>query len=149
MLVMSDRQLAQVNVARLLAPIDSPLTQGFVDGLEAINAVADDAPGFVWRLQTEQGDATSVRISDDDMLLVNLSVWASVEALKTFVFRSDHRHYRARRDEWFERSRQPYVALWWVPVGHIPTVTEAGERLGQLRADGPTRFAFTLDQVLP
>jgi hypothetical protein len=103
--------LAQVNIARLLAPLDSPQLADFVAGLEPVNAIADASPGFVWRLQTEAGDATSIRPYDDDMILVNMSVWESAEALEAFVFRSRHIEVLRRRREWFERMAEPFVAL--------------------------------------
>jgi hypothetical protein len=136
--------VAQLNVARLRAPLDSPQLADFVALLEPINAVADRSPGFVWRLQTEDGNATSIRVFDDDMLIVNMSVWESVEALRSFVYRSDHRTVFGRRKEWFEALDQPYLVLWWIPEGHIPTVEEAVRRLEQLRAHGPSADAFTI-----
>jgi hypothetical protein len=140
--------LAQVNIARMVEPLDSPRLAGFVAALEPINALADGAPGFVWRLQTEEGDATSIRAFEDDLLLVNLSVWASFEALGDFVYRSDHAGVMRRRREWFE-PMETYVALWWVAAGHLPTVAEAKERLEHLEADGPTPFAFTFRVPFP
>lgn len=135
--------LAQVNVGRLRAPIDDPLIAGFAGALEEINALADAAPGFVWRLQTEEGDATAVRAFEDDTILINLSVWTSLDALADYVYRSAHTEYLRRRAEWFERMREVSVALWWVPVGHIPPEAEAVERLAHLAAHGPTAHAFT------
>lgn len=140
---MAESHLAQVNVARLLAPLDSEQLAGFVAALEPINALADAAPGFVWRLQTEEGDATSIRAFDDDMLMVNLSVWESIETLTDFVYRSSHRDVMVQRRQWFERMQEFFTALWWVPVGHTPSVDEAAARLEMLRAKGPTRQAFT------
>jgi hypothetical protein len=147
---MDDRtsHLAQVNVARLAAPLDSPRLAEFVAALDPINALADDAPGFVWRLQTEDGDATSIRAFDDDMILVNLSVWGSIEALGDFVYRSRHAGVMRRRREWFE-AMETYLALWWIEPGHVPTVAEASERLDRLAADGPTPFAFTFRAPFP
>ena len=139
--------LAQVNVARLLAPVDSPQIADFVAGLDTINALAERSPGFVWRLQDDAGDATSIRVFDDEMIMINLSVWESPDALKGFVYRTDHRDYFMRRSEWFEQLDQPYAALWWVPSGHRPTTTEAVERLERLRSDGPTEHAFTFATV--
>jgi uncharacterized protein DUF3291 len=141
--------LAQLNIGRIVAPLDSEQLAGFVAGLEPINAQADEAPGFVWRLQTDEGDATALRPFDDDMILVNMSVWASVEALSEFVYRSGHRDVLRQRAEWFERAIEPYLVLWWVPAGHIPTMTEAKERLEQLRAKGPSADAFTFRHVYP
>lgn len=140
---MTDFHLAQVNVARLLESLDSPQLAGFVSALEPINALADAAPGFVWRLQTEEGNATSIRAFDDDMLLVNLSLWESLDALTNFVFRSSHRDVLVQRKKWFGRMDEAFLALWWVRVGHRPTVEEASERLEMLRIDGPTAEAFT------
>ena len=142
--------LAQVNVGRLRAAVDDPLIADFVAGLDRINALADVAPGFVWRLQTEAGNATAVRpIDDDELLAINMSVWESVEALAAYVYRSDHAAFMRRRREWFERMDQAYLALWWIPVGHRPTTTEAIAKLELLRAKGPTVDAFTFRKAFP
>src|SRR3954463_5849751 len=117
--------LAQVNISRLLAPLDSELLSDFVAELEPVNALADAAPGFVWRLQTEDGDATAVRVFDDDALIVNMSVWASLPAFSDFVFRSLPVEVMGRRRQGFEPMRQAITALWWVSAGHRPTVAEA------------------------
>ena len=141
---MSRHHLAQINVGRLLAPLEAPETAGFVAALGPVNARADAAPGFVWRLQTESGDATAVRASDDPLLIVNLTVWESVDALEAFAYREDsHLAVLRRRREWFERATEPATALWWVPVGHVPSLGEALERLAALRALGPSPKAFT------
>ena len=145
----SSHHLAQVNVARLRAPLDAPELAEFVAALDPVNALADAAPGFVWRLQTDEGDATSIRAFDDDMIIVNMSVWDDVEALRDFVYRSDHRRYLARRRQWFERIDAPIVALWWVPAGHRPTVDEAKQRLDALDRLGPTPGAFTFRTPFP
>jgi hypothetical protein len=141
--------LAQVNVARLRAPLDSPQLADFVAALEPINALGDRSRGFVWRLQTEDGDATSIRVLDDDSIMVNLTVWESIEALADFAYRGRHREVMRRRREWFENMAEAYLALWWVPVGHVPTVKEAEERLMHLRRHGPTPFAFTFRAPFP
>ena len=135
--------LAQVNVARLREPLTSPLLADFVAALEPINALADDAPGFVWRLQTETGDAKSINAFDDDRIIVNMSVWTSLEALRDFVYRSRHAEVMRRRREWFEQMTDAFVVLWWIPAGHVPTLDEAKERLALLEADGPGPDAFT------
>ena len=114
--------LAQVNIARMLAPLTDPLMAGFVAELDAINALADNSPGFLWRLQTPEGNATDIRPFEDDLILVNLSLWESLTDLTTFVYKSRHRHVLQQRPQWFHRFNGPYVALWWVPSGHIPTV---------------------------
>ena len=140
--------VAQVNVARVLAPLDSPRLRGFVDGLAPVNALADRSPGFVWRLQTEAGDATAIRPYEDDLVMVNLSVWRSLAELWDFVYVSQHLDFMRRRREWFERL-DPYLALWWVPAGTLPGVEEAKRRLDRLRRDGPGPWAFSFRAAWP
>jgi heme-degrading monooxygenase HmoA len=135
--------LAQINIALPREPIESPLLAEFVAALESVNELADRSPGVVWRLQTEEGDATGIRAFGDDRLIVNMSVWSSLEALRAFVYSGDHLAVMRRRREWFERMGEAFMALWWVPVGHVPTIAEAEERLDHLRNHGPTPHAFT------
>lgn len=139
--------LAQLNIARLVAPLDAPEIADFVSALDRINALADAAPGFVWRFQTAEGDATAVRPYDDDRIIVNLSVWGSMDALHQYVYRTDHAAIMARRREWFERMTDAFLVLWWVPAGHCPSPEEAVARLELLRAHGPTAEAFTFRQA--
>jgi hypothetical protein len=141
--------LAQINVARLLAPLDAPQISEFVANLEPINGLADASLGFVWRLQAEGGDATSIRVFDDDMIIVNLSVWESLEALRSFVYASAHKAVLGRRTEWFEPAGEAHVAAWWIPSGTTPTVQEAIDRLLTLRGNGSTERAFTLKAPFP
>lgn len=136
-------QLASLNVGRLLAPLDSPQIAEFVAQLEPINRLADGSPGFVWRLMTDEGDATALRPFDDDLMLVNLAVWESLESLRAFVYSSAHVEVLRQRREWFERLATAHMVLWWVQPGHIPSVAEALERLEALRRDGPTPAGFT------
>ena len=146
---MTSYRLAQCNVARLRAPLDSPVLADFVAALEPVNRLADRAPGFVWRLQTESGDATAIRDLDDDMLIVNLSVWESVDALAEFVYRSAHRDVMRRRRRWFEKMLDAYLVLWWIPAGVLPTVSDARSRFETLRRDGPSPDAFTFRSPFP
>lgn len=139
---MSAYQLAQLNIARAKASLQSPIMADFLANLDRINALAESAPGFVWRLQTEEGDATALRPLDPDTL-VNMSVWRDVASLNAFVYRSNHVGIMRRRKEWFERMVEAYMVLWWVPSGHYPTIQEALARLEHLRAHGPTPHAFT------
>ena len=141
--------LAQVNVARMREPLDRPSMQAFVEGLEPINALADASPGFVWRLQTDDGDATALRVFDDDMMIVNMSVWDSIESLGAFVFRSDHASYLRRRSEWFEKLAEASTALWWIPAGEVPTIEDAKTKLESLRARGSTHEAFAPRDAFP
>jgi hypothetical protein len=142
-------RIAQVNIGRMLAPLDDPMMSGFVNLLDEINALADQSPGFVWRLQTEEGDATSLRPYEDERILFNLSVWESIDALKSYVYRSAHTDVMRRRGEWFEKFDGMYLALWWVEVGHIPTISEAKERLERLSKEGESELAFTFKRIFP
>lgn len=142
--------LAQFNVGRLLAPLDSPQIADFVAALEPVNALADTSPGFVWRLQTAEGDATALRPFEDDRIIVNFSVWTSVETLRDYVYYSAHLDVLRRRREWFEKMSQEHLVLWWHPAnGQPPTVEEAKRRLDLLRVQGPTPDAFTFRQTFP
>jgi hypothetical protein len=136
--------LAQLNLALPKEPLDSQLLADFVAALEPVNAASDASPGFVWRLQTADGDATGIRGFGDDRLIVNLSVWESLEALRGFVY-GDAGHLAAmrRRRGWFQKFAEAFIVLWWVEPGHIPTVAEAEERLEHLRAHGSSPYAFT------
>jgi hypothetical protein len=146
---MAQYHIAQVNIARLIAPLDDPLIADFVAYLAPINALADTAPGFVWRFQTADGDATSYRAYGDDRIIVNFSVWESVEALKDFVYKGNHSEVMRKRKQWFEKMAEQYMALWWVPVGHFPTWDEAQERLESLRRHGDTPYAFSMRKIFP
>jgi hypothetical protein len=145
---MRPHELAQLNIAAMKDPLDSPGMADFVSNLDRINALADSSPGFVWRLQTDQGHAAYLRPLGD-MTLVNLSVWRDIESLQSFVYKSAHAQVMARRKEWFERMENAYFVLWWVPHGIRPPFSEAAERLAVLRAKGPTPDAFTFRQPFP
>jgi hypothetical protein len=145
---MSGHELAQLNIARMRAPLESPEMADFVANLERINALADGSPGFVWRLQTDDGDATAMRPMGEDML-VNMSVWRDLDALTRFVYRSAHAEILRRRKEWFERMPEAFMVLWWVPAGHRPDAVEARLKLDLLRANGPTPDAFTFRHPFP
>ena len=143
---MTEYYLAQLNIAKMKFPLDDPRMQEFVDQLDAVNALADEARGFVWRLQTEAGDATAIDFFGADTL-VNMSVWQDVESLREYAFRSAHKDVLARRHEWFCRLEEAYAVLWWIPAGTIPTLEDAAERLERLRRHGPSRDAFTFKQL--
>ena len=141
--------LAQINIARMLAPIDDPIMSEFVAQLSPINALADESPGFVWRLQSESGDATSIKIYDDELIIINITVWESVEFLREFAYRSAHVGVMRDRKRWFEIFDDPYYALWWIPAGELPSTEEGKERLDHLREDGDNAFAFSFKNVFP
>jgi Domain of unknown function (DUF3291) len=147
--VSSVLHLAQVNVARMNAPLDSAEMADFVARIAEINALADTSPGFVWRLATGSGDATYLRPYDDDRILFNMSVWRAVDDLRAYVYGSAHAEVMRRRHRWFSKFDGAYLALWWIPAGHVPTIDEAKARLAQLDREGPTPAAFTFKQLFP
>jgi hypothetical protein len=145
---MSTFELAQLNIAIMKDSLESPALADFVANLEGINALAEAAPGFLWRLQTEKGDATALRPLGDETL-VNMSVWQDAETLKEYAYNSAHTEIMRRRKEWFNRTREAYQVLWWVPQGHRPTVEEGIARLDLLRDRGPGPRAFSFRQIFP
>jgi hypothetical protein len=138
--------LAQLNIGRLRAPMDDPMIDDFRTNLEPINTLAEASPGYVWRLQDDSGNATSIKVFDDDLEIINLTVWESIDALADFTYRSGHVEFLRRRRDFFEVPAQPILCLWWILEGTIPTVEEAISRLEHLRAHGPTPTAFTFLQ---
>jgi hypothetical protein len=145
---MSDHELAQLNIATLKAPIDSPLLADFVANLDRVNALAERSAGYRWRLQSDDGDATAFRPFGEDVI-VNMSTWRDPQALRNFVFSPGHMEIMRRRGEWFERSAEATMVLWWVPCGHRPTLAEAGARLEQLRRNGASAHAFSFRTLFP
>lgn len=146
---MSAFELSQLNIGTARAPVDSPLMADFTNNLEKINALADATPGFVWRLQTEAGDATAIRPFDAPNILLNMSVWQDVESLNRYVYSSAHVEFIRRRREWFEPMTESSLVLWWVPKGHRPSVAEGIEKLELLRKCGPSAEAFTFRRAFP
>jgi len=140
-------QLAQLNIAKPKAPLDSPLLQEFMQGLGPVNEIAEASPGFIWRLQDESGDATSIIMFDDPELIINMSVWESVETLKNFMFKTHHLSFLKRKTEWFEKLTEAHYVLWRIEAGHIPTISEAEERLQHLRIHSESKFAFTFRKI--
>jgi Domain of unknown function (DUF3291) len=146
--------LAQVNIGRLRAPLDSPQLAAFVSALDPVNAAAESAPGFVWRLQTEEGNATAIQAFEWDVagsagVIMNMSVWESVEALADFVYSAEHLPLLRRRREFFEHMTEAYTALWWIPAGTRPSIGDAEDRVRHLRLHGPTPSAFTFRVHFP
>ena len=140
---MTQHHLAQINVARALAPLDDPKLAVFVARLDDISALADKSPGFVWRLQSDSGNATDIQVSEDPRFIVNMSVWEDLDALFAYVYRSDHLQVMAQRRRWFEKPAGAFMALWWLPAGRLPTVEEGLARIEELDLKGPTPKAFT------
>ena len=142
--------LAQINIGRLLAPVDDPKIAEFVAQLDPINALADNAPGFVWRLQSASGNATDILYDPrDKSILLNMSVWESIESLRNYVYRSDHMKVLRDRAKWFEKMDKAIYCLWWVPAGHIPSVAEGRERMEHYQKHGATPYAFWFSKMFP
>jgi hypothetical protein len=146
---MANYHIAQINIGRAKRPVEDPMMAGFMTRLDDLNALADRSPGFVWRLQTLEGNATYFRpYEHDDRILLNMSVWETIDALRHYVYKTAHAEMLRHREEWFERFAGIYLALWWVPVGHIPGIDEAKKRLAHLDQYGPTQFAFTFKTIV-
>jgi hypothetical protein len=145
---MSQYRLVQLNIAKMKAPIESPSMADFVANLDRINLLAEQSPGFVWRLKDETGSAVTLRPFGEDYI-VNMSVWTDVAALSNYAFKSGHVEIMRRRREWFERMTEAFAVLWWVPKSHVPSATEAKERLEHLRKFGATPHAFTFKEAFP
>lgn len=143
---MPDQHLAQLNIAKLAYPIDSPQLKGFVDNLDLINSLAERSDGFIWRLQTPAGNATEIDYFGSDTI-VNMSTWRDVESLKHFVYKTIHAQFIQRREEWFTKL-ETYTVLWWIPSDTTPTVEEAHSKLTLLEKHGPTKDAFTLESIV-
>ena len=141
--------LAQLNIARAKAEMDSEVMRDFVARIVEINARAEAAPGFVWRLKDEGNNALALRVFDDPLMLVNMSVWQDIESLRSFVYRSMHVELLRQRESWFDKMGVAHQVLWWIPAGHVPSVQEAKDRLEALRAQGPTSDAFTFARPFP
>lgn len=141
--------LAQLNIARLLKPIDHPQIKEFVDNLDRINELAEQSYGFVWRLKDETGNATGISVFNDPLIIVNMSVWESIPHLKSFVYDSNHKEIMRKRRNWFEKPTEPHMVLWWVVAGHTPSPEEAKQMLLHLTRHGPTTRAFTFQRVFP
>src|SRR5262245_28342118 len=143
---MSQHQLAQLNIATMKESKESPLMADFVANLERIYIIAESAPGFVWRLKDEEEEAAGMGLFGEG-ILINMSLWENIEALRAFVFKSAHLELLRRRREWFEKMTEAYAVLWWVPAGQRPTVLEAKEKLMHLRQYGSTTYAFTFHEI--
>ena len=144
---MSKYHIAQINIARMLAPITDAIMADFVAQLPPINTLAEESPGFVWRLQSESGDATSIKVYDDDLVIINLTVWEDLESLRQYVYKSAHSGVMRDRRRWFEKFDGPYYALWWITAGHLPDPQEGRKRLEHLHQHGDSPHAFSFRNV--
>lgn len=135
--------LAQVNIAKILAPLDSPQMADFVNNLDRINAIADKSTGFVWRLKGDENNATALRVFEDDFLIINMSVWESKESLFNFTYASQHMGVLKRKKEWFHKMTDRHMCLWYVEANHKPSSEEAKKRLQYLNNYGESPYAFS------
>ncbi|MEP7113638.1 MAG: GNAT family N-acetyltransferase [Ilumatobacteraceae bacterium] len=142
------RHLAQVNIATLRYPIDDPRIADFVDALPLVNGTGEQSPGYVWRLQSDGGDATDIQVFDDPLVIVNLTVWESLEALKAFAYRGIHRDFFRRRAEWFAEG-STRTALWWLPAGSLPTTDDAKRRIDFMEVFDSSPYGFAMGQSHP
>ncbi len=140
-------QLAQLNIAQAKYLLDAPQIKDFIDNLEHINGIAETSPGFIWRLKDDSGDATQIKAFDDPNMIINMSVWQSVEQLKDFMFKTQHRDFMRRKGEWFARLPEASYVLWWITDGHIPSIEEAIDRLMHLRKYGDSDHAFSFKSI--
>lgn len=141
--------LVQLNIAHARAAMTDPVMQGFASRLDEINALAERSPGFVWRLQSDSGNATDILAFDDPTLLLNMSVWTSVEALEAYVYQGEHIALMRERKQWFTRPSGPHMVLWWLAAGETPSIDDAKARLKVLEDRGPTSDAFTFRERFP
>ncbi len=141
--------LVEINIGRLLHPLTDPRIADFVNNLDAVNALAERSPGFVWRLKDDSGNATQIAAYEDPSIILNMSVWTSPEALYEFAYKTVHRRFVQRRKEWFQLFGAQYLALWWVEEGHIPPISEGQRRLAHLERFGPTAWAFNFRRPFP
>lgn len=140
-------QLAQLNIAKVIAPMDSPELKEFSDNLDPVNSIAESSPGFVWRLQDDSGNATDLQYFDDPDIIVNMSVWESIQSLKDFMFKTVHIDFLKRKKQWFVSNEKATYVLWWIEKGHIPSIEEAIERLEYLRENQESPYAFSFKKV--
>ncbi len=146
---MQSHHLAQINVGRLVAPIDDPQISEFVAQLDMVNQLAESSAGFIWRLQSAAGNATDLPFNEDPFMIVNMSVWESIEALKAFTYNSDHLRVLRDRRKWFEKMELPHYCLWWVPIGHRPTIAEGRDKLEKYQEYGSTPESFWFSEWFP
>jgi hypothetical protein len=140
---MNNYQLAQINIARIKGvDINDPIMKEFVDNLDKVNALAENSEGFVWRLKDETNNATSLNPYNDEQVIINVSVWESIEALEHFVYKTFHTDFLKRRKEWFQTFGKAYTAMWWIPSGQFPTVQQAIDKLDHLQKNGASEIVF-------
>ena len=143
-------QLAQINIGRMRGVnINDPIMKEFVDNLEMVNNLAESSPGFIWRLKVDNNNATNFNPFNDDQVIINVSVWASINELEQFVFRTLHTDFLRRRKEWFQAFGKVYTGMWWIPARRFPSVQDSIEKLKYLQSNGPTQTVFNFKTKFP
>jgi len=147
---MSQYFIAEINIAKMKGvDINDPIMKEFVENLDAVNQIAEKSEGFVWRLKDENNNATSLNPYNDETIIINVSVWKSIETLENFMYRTFHSDFLKRRKEWFLTYGSAHTAMWWIPEGHIPTMQEAVEKLSFLQTNGPSPNSFDFRHKFP
>lgn len=147
---MQKHYIAEINIAKMKGvDINDPIMKEFVDNLDVVNGIAEKSQGFVWRLKDESNNATSLNPYDDEQILINVSVWENIKSLETFMYKTFHSEFLKRRKEWFMQFGTAHTALWWIPVGHVPTLEEAVAKLDHLQKHGPSPDVFSLKHTFP
>ena len=147
---MSKYRLAEINIARMKGvDINDPIMQEFVDNLDKVNAVAESSNGFVWRLKDDNNNATSLNPYDDEQVIINISVWETIETLEHFMYKTFHTEFLKRRKEWFQTFGKAYTAMWWIEEGKYPTMQEAVDKLGYLQKNGASIVVFDFKHKFP
>ncbi|WP_226664729.1 DUF3291 domain-containing protein [Microbulbifer aggregans] len=146
---MASYHLAQVNIAYGIETLDHPVMAGFVAELDRLNALADISEGFIWRLQSDEGDATAFKLYDDEKIILNMSVWESIETLKSYVYSGEHLEILKQKKQWFEKTKSAHLVLWWVPAGEIPSIEDVKSKLSLIQKLGPSEQAFNFARAYP
>ncbi len=147
---MSHYFIAEINIAKMKGvDINDPIMKEFVENLDAVNQIAEKSEGFVWRLKDENNNATILNPYNDETIIINVSVWKSIETLENFMYRTFHSDFLKRRKEWFLTYGSAHTAMWWIPEGHIPTMQEAVDKLSFLQTNGPSPNSFDFRHKFP
>ncbi len=142
--------IAEINIAKMKGVnINDPIMKEFADNLDEVNRIAEKSEGFVWRLKDDNNNATNFNPYNDVQIIINVSVWTSIETLEQFMYRTFHSEFLRRRKEWFITYGTAHTAMWWVPQGHIPSLQEAVEKLDYLQQHGPSPLSFDLKNKFP
>ncbi|HET9216473.1 MAG TPA: DUF3291 domain-containing protein [Terriglobia bacterium] len=148
--------LAQANIAWMHGALHEPVMSGLASRVDEINRLAEESPGFVWRLPGSEVRPEALHPFETDFpgfhrdrLFYNMSVWLSLEHLRSYTFFSAHAELLNERHQWVDSIVGASVALWWIPADHRPDIAESADRLRSVRRTGPTPYAFTMRKAFP